>query len=144
MSYNDYKKQAIKDLSDYNYLKSSLLTLSKRIQLLQNNFSQGAYNSQTKVMVSISTDEKVIAHISQIEQLEHTLKCNTLKVQSIENALSALPEKDRNLMMSFYVNRQRNSVATLARNSYTDRSCIYRRAQKSLEKYIFAFFGIEK
>lgn len=144
MTYNDYKQQAIKDLSDYNYLKSSIITLPKRIELLQNTFSQGGYSLQTKVMSSTTTDEKMIKHISQIEQLDKTLKYNTLKVSCIEDALSAIPEKDKNLIMSFYINRQRNSVSTLARNSFTDRSCIYRRAQKSLEKYIFAFFGTDR
>ena len=138
MTYNTCRIQAIEDLKNYNYLKSSLAILPKRIETMQNCIP----HSRTDPSEACSASNTVAdAAIAQIEYLQSTLSANSAKVYCIETALDTLPARDRELLKSYYINRQRNSLTSLAHKSYSDRSSIYRRAQRALEKYILAFFG---
>lgn len=141
MTYNNCKSQAIKDLKDYNYLKSSLSTLPKRIEVMRSCALPSGSGFVSVPSGCTPGDDKMINYLSHIEHLENILAANTLKVQCIETALAALPAKDKELLASYYINRQRNTVTNLAYKSFSDRSSIYRRAQRALEKYILAFFG---
>lgn len=142
MTYNQYKKQSVQDLKNYNYLKSSLETLPKRIEIMRKYplpsasyavISTGAHNK--------SADENLINYLAHIEHLENILAANRVKVNCMDAALAALSMKERELLASYYINRQRNTLNNLAYKSFTDRSSIYRRAQRALNKYILAYFG---
>jgi hypothetical protein len=93
------------------------------------------------VMSSISTDDRIAKHISRIEELENQLKNNTVKLGNINLALSALRQPQREILFSYYINRQRKAVNRLAIDTHTDRSALYRRANRALDKYILAYFG---
>ena len=141
MLYKELKKQAIKDLSDYYYLKSSLVTLQKEISIMQNN---PVYNSPTfgvAVMSTSSADSALTRHISRLEHLEKILQNNTEKLKTIDLALNALRKPQQEILFSYYINRQRKAVYRLAIDTHTDRSALYRRAAKALDKYILAYFG---
>ena len=141
MIYKELKKQAVKDLSDYYFLKSSLDTLAREITLLQKS---GLYSSPTfnnAVVSSLSSDGGMIKHITRLESLEHQLALNTARLENIDLALSALRTPQREILFSYYINRQRKAVTRLAIDSHTDRSALYRRANRALDKYILAYFG---
>lgn len=134
MNYKYYKAQAVRDLTEYKYLKNSVTVLPKQICLLKKIDSEqksGTYAAENSV-----------SYESRIEQLTKILNTNRTKLRCMEYALSILPQKDRDNLNSFYINRYRNSVRDLARKEYTDRSTLYRRAQRSVDKYVFAYFGI--
>ena len=76
--------------------------------------------------------------------LENKLKQTKLTLCSMYNALAMLSTKERDILTSFYINRQRRSVTKLAEETFSDRSWLYRRAQKALEHYIFEYFGVTK
>lgn len=141
MLYSELKQTAIKDLSQYYYLKSSLDTLPQEIRLLQNS---GMYHSAAygmAVMSSVSADDRIAKHISRIEALEQQLENNTAKLKNINFALSCLTQSQRDILFSYYINRQRRAVNRLAIDTHTDRSALYRRATRALDKYILAYFG---
>lgn len=141
MRYSELKQTAIYDLSHYHYLKSSLDTLPQEIHLLQNSSLYSSPSSGMAVMSSISTDDRIAKHISRIEELENQLKNNTVKLGNINLALSALRQPQREILFSYYINRQRKAVNRLAIDTHTDRSALYRRANRALDKYILAYFG---
>ena len=141
MLYKELKKQAVKDLTDYYFLKSSTDTLSREIKLLQNS---GLYSSPSfshSVMSSHSSDSGMIKHISRLESLEKQLQYNTAKLENIDFALNNLRTPQREILFSYYINRQRKAVYRLAIDTHTDRSALYRRANRALDKYILAYFG---
>ena len=142
MSYREYKNQAIRDLSKYNSLKASVEPLKRRIHDMQNSDLYRAPMPGQMVMGSNSADNKFIHHISGIENLESILRYNTLYIENIESALSCLMPKEKELLTGFYINRQRNTVTNLARKEYTERSWLYRKAQKALQHYIQYYFGV--
>lgn len=144
MTYQQCRTQAIEDLKNYNYIKATLSTLPAQIEFLRQSGTSYASPIGQKVAGSRDSDSAFIAHISHIEQLQHTLEANTTRIHCMDAALCSLSEAERELLQAFYINRQRNCVNTLARKSYTDRSCIYRRAQRALEKYIFSYFGVSR
>ncbi|MBP1570582.1 MAG: hypothetical protein J6C76_01650 [Oscillospiraceae bacterium] len=135
MNYKHYRAQAVRDLTKYKYLKNSVTVLQKQIRMLKK-----VENEQINSTYAATAD--ALPYAMRIEQLTNTLNTNRTKLRCIEYALSVLPKSDRDNLSSFYINRYRNSVRDLARKEYTDRSTLYRRAQRSLDKYVFAYFGI--
>lgn len=143
MNYNHYRNMALQDFKHYNSLKASLDILPRQIALLRNT---GIYSAATgeRVMHSVSTDEAVVAQISRIEHLQQTLENNRARIACIDAALNAVGKKDREMLFSFYINRQRGSVLNLARQDFTDRSTLYRRAARALQRYVCICYGITK
>lgn len=141
MFYQDLRQTAIKDLSQYHYLKSSMETLPQEIRLLQDSSLYHSVTFGAAVMASVCTDEKAVRHISLIENLEKQLKNNTDKLKNINLALDALRPAQREILFSYYINRQRKAVNRLAIDTHTDRSALYRRANRALDRYIMAYFG---
>ena len=141
MFYKELKKQAIKDLSGYYFLKSSLDTLPQEIRFLQNSSLYNSPNLGISVMSSHSADSSVVKHLAHIETLQQQLQHNTDKLKNIDLALSALRAPQREILFSYYINRQRKAVNRLAIDTHTDRSALYRRANRALDKYILAYFG---
>ncbi|MBE6878302.1 MAG: hypothetical protein E7488_03945 [Ruminococcaceae bacterium] len=144
MLYEQYKKQALSDLKNYNDLKSGIKALSQRIQFLKRNDLYSGVGTREKVMKSCDGDSLMIHHLSQLEAMEKQLRYNKIYVSNIDNALAMLSAKDRDILTSFYINRQRRSVTKLAEETFSDRSWLYRKAQKALERYIEIFFGAVK
>ena len=141
MIYKELKKQAAKDLTDYYFLKSSLDTLAREISLLQKSGLYSSPDFNSAVVSSLSSDSGMIKHMSKLEYLEHQLSRNTARLQNIDLALSALRAPQREILFSYYINRQRKAVTRLAIDTHTDRSALYRRANRALDKYILAYFG---
>ncbi|MBE6894532.1 MAG: hypothetical protein E7483_02870 [Ruminococcaceae bacterium] len=141
MLYKEIKKLAVKDLSQYHYLKNSIDTLSQEIKMLHNSSLYRSYSADNSVMSFSSADSKIINHISRIEYLENQLKKNTDKIKNIDLALDTLRASQKEILFSYYINRQRKAVTRLAIDTHTDRSALYRRANRALEKYILAYFG---
>ena len=141
MLYKELKKQAVKDLTDYNFLKSSTATLSREISLLQNSSICHSPSFSHSVMSSHSSDSSMIKHLSKLESMEKQLQHNTAKLENIDYALSTLRAPQREILSSYYINRQRKAVYRLAIDTHTDRSALYRRANRALDRYIFAYFG---
>ncbi len=137
MTYNNCKAQAIEDLKNYNYLKSSLITLPKRIETMK----ICAPTLSAANGASPEHNGQAANYLSHIEHLENVLAANQVKVSCMDTALSALSMRDKELLSVYYINRQRNTVTNLAMNSFSDRSSIYRRAQRALKNYILAYFG---
>lgn len=136
MTYADYKNQAVSDLRSYNSLRLRADSLSRQISLYR------------RLGTAADTDTATENHcagkdISPLETLEKELKTITFRTACIDAALDCLDETDRELLRSFYISRQRNAINTLSRRTYTDRSCLYRRAQKALERYIYACYGVQ-
>ena len=137
MNYEQCRRQALSDLAEYKYLKSSITVLQSRIQMLRSISAEQPNNSMTADNDAFNDPYQL-----QIKLFRETVRKNKAKVNSIEYALSTLSEKDRENLTGFYINRYRNSVRDMARKEYTDRSTLYRRAQRSMDKYILAYFGI--
>ena len=145
MSYEQYKKQALKDLKSYNELKNNIKVLQQRIKILKKgDIYTAPVTGQTRVMHSHDSDSAMVRHISQLESMESRLAQTKLLLSSMDNALAMLSTKERDILTSFYINRQRRSVNKLAEETFSDRSWLYRRAQKALEHYIFEYFGVTK
>lgn len=144
MTYQQCRNQAIEDLKSYNYTKATLSTLPAQIEFLRQSGTAYASPMGQKVSASRDGDSAFVNHLHRIEQLQCALEANRVKLMCMDAALCSLSEKERELLHAFYINRQRNCVNNLALKSYSDRSCIYRRAQRALEKYILACFGVEK
>ena len=142
MLYEQYKKQALSDLKNYNQLKGNIKTLSQRIKFLQKNDLYNGIGFSEKIMHSQDTDGLIIRHLSQLEEMEKQLRYTKMYVSNIDNALSLLSQNDRDSLTTFYINRQRRSVSKLAEETFSDRSWLYRKAQKALDRYIEAFYCI--
>ena len=134
MKYEECRKQAIADLTQYKYLKSSITVLTKQLQLMRLISANNMDNNQN--------NEHLQPYKAQASQIKETIRQNKVRIQCIEHAIAALPQKDQDNLNAFYINRYRNSVKEMARKEYTDRSTLYRRAQRSVDKYIFAYFGV--
>ena len=144
MLYEQYRKQAMSDLKNYNNLKADVKALGQRIRFLQKNDLYTGITMTEKVAHSAESDSLMIRHISQLETMEKQLRYTKLYVNNIENALTMLSAKDRDILTTFYINRQRRSVTKICEETFSDRSWLYRKAQKALDLYITAFFGIRK
>ena len=132
MTYKDNKKRALEDLKNYPYLKSSLITLHKRIELLKKLYPDENSTTETTAVAE------------QINCLSRKLEINATQVSCIDQALSSLSEAEHKLINTYYIHRQRGVVENLSANNFSDRSTLYRRAQKALDHYIFAYFGETK
>lgn len=141
MLYSELKKMAVKDLSQYYLLKNSLDILPKEIRILQNSSLYHSPNACSGSKPSADNDAKFINHIARIENLQLQLENNKAKVSAMETALKAITSAQRDILFSYYINRQRRSVTNLAVDTLTDRSALYRRADRALKKYILAYFG---
>ena len=144
MLYEEYKKQAINDLKNYHQLKDSIKSMSQRIQFMRKADLYTCPSQGEKVMSSKDSDSAYIHYISQIEELESRLAYAKIRLLRIDNTLCMLMPKERELLMSYYVNRQRKSVTRMAEENFADRSWIYRKAQRALENYISLYFDISQ
>lgn len=139
MEYTDYKNQAISDLSNYTQFKARADTLTRQIDMLSDIVNTTCDKSNVS-----NPAHSVPDCIARLETLRSDLHNINFRIMCVDSTLDALTESERELITSFYITRQRNTVNTLARKNYTDRSCIYRRAVKALEKYIYICFGVRK
>ncbi|MBQ7284027.1 MAG: hypothetical protein IJW74_04150, partial [Oscillospiraceae bacterium] len=120
---------------------NSLDILPKEIRILQNSSLYHSPNAYGSSKPSADNDAKFINHIARIENLQLQLENNKAKVSAMETALKAITSAQRDMLFSYYINRQRRSVTNLAVDTLTDRSALYRRADRALKKYILAYFG---
>lgn len=141
MTYKSFKKQAVEDLENYYYLKRQQENLPKQLKILKSSTLYTGSSMQPHVALSGSSDRKMIAHISRIENAETQLENINHKLAAMENAFEFLEESEKQLLFSYYVNRQRQSVMNLSVTTNTERSWLYRKADRALKKYISAFFG---
>lgn len=141
MTYKSLKKQAVDDLKNYHYLKRQRENLPKQIEFLKNSTLYTGISLQPHVAQSADSDRKMIAHIARIENAETQLKNINLKLAAMENAFEFLEENEKQLLFSYYINRQRQSVMSLSVTTNTERSWLYRKADRALKKYISAYFG---
>ena len=138
MSFEDYKKQAADDLRNLPYLKSRAEILKRQMNMLLEMDDESV-----KIFNRVFPDDNNDCS-SRLAALEKEYNIVSFNILCIENALNSLTAADRDILISFYVARQRNTVNNLARKTYTDRSCLYRRAQRALEKYIYTCYGVQK
>lgn len=141
MLYKELKKIALNDLYSYYYMQNSLETLPKEISMLKESALYRSPSVGTGVMCSKTSDGPIIKLLSRIENLENQLEYNRSRLQNIDCALNALRTSQRDILFDYYIRRHRKSVCRLAIDSHTDRSALYRRANRALDKYILAFFG---
>ncbi|MBE6887143.1 MAG: hypothetical protein E7484_01835 [Ruminococcaceae bacterium] len=138
MAFEDYKKQAADDLRNLPHLKARAENLKRQINMLTEMDVQSV-EIFDRVFEQANSD-----HYSRLAVLQKEFNLVTFRILCTENALNSLTAADKDILISFYVARQRNTVNNLARKTYTDRSCLYRRAQKALEKYIYTCYGVHK
>ena len=137
MEFADYRYRAIRDLCSYMQLKSRHEILTRQVNMLTGIVSMPLDEIKVSNTFTDATDAAF-----RLEELKKELNLLNFRIICIESGLNALADSDKEILTSFYITRQRNTVNNLARKNYTDRSCIYRRAQKALKKYIYACYGV--
>ena len=141
MLYKNLKQQALNELAEYHTLPALCDSLARQIDLLQQNCKILCAQANLSAETSSRHSKRLADTLDRIQHLQDLLEDTNLKYTTMQTALNCLSEEEYQLIFGYYINRQIKSVIHLSIDSHTDRSWLYRKAEKALKKFILAYYG---
>ncbi|MBR5022380.1 MAG: hypothetical protein IKY18_04180 [Oscillospiraceae bacterium] len=142
MSQIDWKAVAIKELRTYKEVCLSLQSLPDLIERQKMIVGRIRTNNPAKVYKKIPADNDTqLSAIVYRDELEHRLKEAKKTVAAINMALSAMTEEEYLLLDTFFIHPRKNGADMLCEKLCIERSAVYERRNKALEKFTRSLYG---
>ncbi len=119
----DFRKVAIEDLKNLNYLELGIEHNKERIEELK--------------------DSSNIDDITARERAELNNRAVIPLVENIKESLDALTETERKVLRRMYIDSERGAVEHLCEELCYEKSMIYRIKDEAIRKFTLAMYGIE-
>lgn len=136
--------EAVTDLKTHSERKVGLDKLKEQKQILEDEFvSLKGISNGTPVSGGNSKQETAwLNNIVKREKIENSIKITERLVKLVEDALSALSEKDRYILEVFYINRTYDYKDRLCEKFNVEEAQIYRMKDAAIKKFTICMYGI--
>ncbi len=89
------------------------------------------------------TEEKVLDSIVQRQKMEMALENTRRWLRITDRALQTLSKEERLLLQKLYIHRMPGAVAELCQRLQMEKSSVYRKRDKALDRLALALYGID-
>ena len=142
MSQIEWKEVAKKELRTYEEACLSLQSLPDLIERQKMIVSRIRTNNPSKVSRKTTGDNDTqLSAIVYRDELEQRLKEAKKTVAAIEKALSAMNEEEYELLDTLFIRPRKNGVDMLCEKFGIERTAVYERRNKALEKFTRSLYG---
>lgn len=140
----DLKPLAEKRLHSYNSMKAAVISIPLEIKALECEMKtiqalateDGAFEDGLKAL-----EDKLIKNIVTIRDLEISYAIARSRVESTDNALSALLQHEKLLLYKLDISREKYAGLNMCEEMECEISAVYKRRKKALEAFTRALFG---
>lgn len=142
MSQIEWKEVAKKELRTYEEACLSLQSLPDLIERQKMIVSRIRTNNPSKVSrKTTGYNDTQLSAIVYRDELEQRLKEAKKTVAAIEKALSAMNEEEYELLDTLFIHPRKNGVDMLCEKFGIERTAVYERRNKALEKFTRSLYG---
>lgn len=142
MSQIEWKSVAIKELRTYGEVCLSLQTLPDLIERQKLIVGRIRTNNPSKVSRKTPGDNDTqLSAIVYRDELEQRLKEAKKTVAAIDKALSSMTEEEYMLLDTLFIHPRKNGVDMLCEKLCVERTAVYERRNKALEKFTRSLYG---
>ena len=140
----NWKKEAEQRLRNYGIRRQALVTLPQQIARVrsQREDIRSSRTDGTPVSGGGSKRESyLVGSIAYQQELERQLREIHTSVAGIEEALGALSQEEQLILDRFYINPLAGGAERLCEELNMERSTVYRRKERALQRFTMALFG---
>ena len=137
----DWKACAVDDLRRYNLMKEGIKNCRERICIARGIVTAG--RNSLKKNPKRRTDTNIVDAIVEVERLKRNIKVAESLIELIDRGLSALTEKERQVLKAFYMSSEPVNMRTVKERLGYERSSIYRFRDACLLKFTLAMYGVD-
>lgn len=142
MSQIEWKSVAIKELRTYAAVCLSLETLPELIERQKVAINRIRTSDPSKVSgVGGGDNDALLSAIVYRDELELRLKEAKKTVSAIDRALNALADEEYTLLDTLFIHPRKNGVDMLCEKLCIERTAVYERRNKALEKFTRSLYG---
>ncbi|MBN2796220.1 MAG: hypothetical protein JXR88_12490 [Clostridia bacterium] len=139
---------AVQDLKKINGLKSSVVNIAERIEVLEMKFD-GIKAVDTTSEISGSSgennwDNQMLDNIVERERLKMLLEADKKMLNIIQRGLRCLDEIEYKVLDYFFMNKRRDHIEDLKDELSVEKSQVYRLKNNALYKFTIHMYGIEE
>lgn len=141
----DHKKMAIDRLREYESMCAAVGNLRLQIRLLRQRQASVSAIQTDRVVVSAGNnapDQWLVENIAQLQQLEMSLERTMHWLRVTDGALEILNPEELRILRMFYIKKEPRALETLCRLLEVEKSSVYRRRDKALQKFMRGLYGV--
>lgn len=142
----DWKKIAVEDLRNYNYLEQAIVSLPLQISALEEEFlaTKGTLGQPEPVSggQQKKAEERLLSNICRRQRLEHNLQAVKRLLANINDGLAVLTEAEKLVLECFFINRTEDYLERLHVALDYELAQIYRIKDAALRKFTMAMYGV--
>ena len=139
MTYKEVREKAIQELKQYGVIDLRLNRIRRRLEIVEIDLTDHLPNNSSSA--TNSTEEYIIELIKEKEKLLKEQRQAKLFKEDMEEVLNYLGREDRGLLMAVYGKRTLGSIKVYCEAHYIHRSSVYRKAEKTLDRFIYTRYG---
>ena len=137
-----WKQVAIDDLSRFNYLKESIISMEKEIRDIDSLVLSSNTSDIGKVQCSgISVEDKYNNCIVKKDKLLHQIRQNKADYENIKTALQKLSEDNQKIINIAYINKKRKYIDEICQIFNVETAQAYRYVNNALQMYTRVRYG---
>lgn len=144
MHYDIWRMDALNQLQCHKARKVSLLNIQKRIEGLERDVV--AIRSSTADGTPVQgggsgREDMLLNNIVERQRLQESLVRTKNSVDSVERALSALPDDDKRILEYFYISPRKGAASQVARELGIEEKTVYNRRNNAIRLFRIALCG---
>ena len=140
----DWKKEAIKELENYNQRAEAVISIEERIKILEEDICslKGMSNGVPVMGGGNKQEDRLINNVSERQLLELNLTITKKLLELTQNALSKLEDDEREVLNAFYISAIPNHIQVLCQRLHMEKTFVYKLKDRALRKFTMLMFGI--
>lgn len=141
-----WKAEAVERLRQYDAMCRAVVNLPEQIRLLKSKTGAVASGMPGQIVGCPDVrrrEDRMVDNLVKQQELQQSLEEAERWVDSMNRALGVLSAEERMILHTMYICRQRGAVGRLCDKLGVEKSSIYRRRDKALDKFTVALFGME-
>lgn len=141
----NWEQMAIDDLKKHKAREGSLENMITRIKALKEQMTalKGRATDMAVVRGGVSRmEDKLLDNIVERERLKATYKATKHLVDIVERGLSGLDEKEKFILLTFYMDRPKKHVERCMEQLHLEQAQVYRMKDRALYKFTISMYGI--
>lgn len=140
----DWKQEAVEKLQGYVAYRQSLERIPQELEHLKSSYT-GIHGAKLDGMPTgrnyNAREDVMLSNINRRDTLKWQLKEAQLWVSIVDGGLSVLDEKDRIVLDFLFIHKVKGSVDEVCYRLNVEKSAVYTRRDKALERFTRALYG---
>jgi len=143
----NWKNAAVEKLRRYDAMCRAVGNLPLELKRLDGEYTALSGGLRTMTGRSgggRSREDRMMDNIMTRQQLKWSLDQATSWTEQVKGALSGLSPEERIILQQLYILPQAGAVGQLMETLHMEKSSIYRRRDKALQKFTLSLYGMEE